>query len=175
MRATSSSASRRPDLSKPAGSLGGLPNLCSHTSTHEDTVRLVWGFATKTRLQLTFLSRSLRPLSVFLGMTAGSWANHFFLSLGFPLARAGVHGFCRHRYSRRLPEVTPAEPSLFSVKGEKAGRSGLGQNHRKASSSFVLWQRSVADKAPFNAGLFSVPASPGWPWLGRPGPGVRAA
>lgn len=156
MQATSSSVSRRSVLSKPAGSLRGLPNLFSDTSIHEDTLRLVWGFATKTRLQLTFLSHSLRLLSVFLGMTAGSWANHFFLSLGFPSVRAGMH-----RYSRRLPEVTPAEPSLFSVKGEKALLSSLEGNHRTALSPSALWQRSVADEAPFSSGLFSVPASPG--------------
>lgn len=95
-QATSSSVSQRSVLSKPAGGLRGLPNLLSDTSIHEDTFRLLWGFATKTRLQLTFLFHSLHPRSVIVGMMAGSWANHFSLSLGFPLVRAGMHGLCRH-------------------------------------------------------------------------------
>ena len=142
----------RPVLSEPAGSLRGLPNLFSDTSIHEDTFRLLWGFATKTRLQLTFLSCSACPLTVILGMTAGSWANHFFLSLGFPWARVG-----RHQCSGRLPEVTPA--------GEGRGRpcaSARGQNLRSACSPQL--------QGPFCPGLFGVPASPARPeWGDRAG------
>lgn len=94
-QAASPGVSQRPVLSRPAGSLRELPNLLSDTSIHEGTFRL-WGFATKTRLQLTFLSRRLRPPSVIVGTMAGSWANHFPLSLGFPLVRAGMHALCRH-------------------------------------------------------------------------------
>lgn len=113
--------SRRPILSEPAENLRRLPNLFSHSSIDEDTFRLVWGFATKTRLQFAFLSLSFCVLWVFFW---GQWlapgqTTSPLGALISPQSGAGMPGFCWHWYSGRTPQGTHLEPSFFSVKEEK--------------------------------------------------------
>lgn len=106
--------SRGPVLSQPAECLRGLPSSLSHTSIDEDTIRLVWGFATKTWLQLTFLSRSLCSLRACSG--DNGWLLGKLLPLSEPLFPLSQGQECLN--SVGLPEVTHPSPH-FSLWRER--------------------------------------------------------
>lgn len=72
--------------------------------------------------------------------------------------------FSQHRYSGWLPEITHHEPSFFSVKGEEVFCPNLEALLQHVPDTGAQWPGSECLMRLLSiAGLFAIPASPGWP------------